>query len=250
MSQKPPTLTIALETHFRPLLGEYRLDEFRDHGPMLIPSFSEDAKHRDKLDKEERDPWEVRAVLLDSREDATDFKAFTRDYGQFGPYSSGDLQFERRQLGPLHLARNKLSGRLQFASSVGIEGPEGAAQALEADFQEWRDLLRAAMKSKIANWPSLAKRFPLRKVSLLTEPFPFRIQWRNAVPVGVADVRTAVQAVITSIQIDMLRGARFRYCARKNCGRVFEVKSRHDRIYCGYPCAHCVAVEKSRARCT
>ena len=239
---------MALECHFQPVFGQYQLDEFTDHGPMLIPCFKQDVRQRDNLLKEERDPWEARRLLLDSREGATDFRAFITKYGLFGPYASGDLQFERRQLGRLHLQRHELSEHLHFVSGGGTEGPERAAQALEADFRQWRELLRAAMKVRINHWHSLERRFPLRKVSLLKEPFPVRVEWRNAIPVGVTVTHNALQAIISSIQIDMLAGARFRYCARKRCGRVFELKSRHDRIYCGYACAHSVAVEKSRAR--
>jgi hypothetical protein len=66
--------------------------------------------------------------------------------------------------------------------------------------------------------------------------------------VGTVTLRSFIDAIVASIQIDKLRGAEFRYCARSDCTEPFQVESRHERIYCSTDCAHYMAVKNSRAR--
>jgi len=49
------------------------------------------------------------------------------------------------------------------------------------------------------------------------------MEWRNATAVAVTVTRAAVQAMVSTIQVDMLAGARFRYCAQKARGRLFRL---------------------------
>jgi hypothetical protein len=57
--------------------------------------------------------------------------------------------------------------------------------------------------------------------------------------------RPAIEATIT---IDRLREVKFRKCKRPDCSNVFEIMSRHKRIYCGQPCAHLESVRKQRRK--
>lgn len=55
--------------------------------------------------------------------------------------------------------------------------------------------------------------------------------------------KLAIEATIT---IDLLRKVRFRKCKRPDCREVFQLESRHKRLYCGQPCAHLESVRKQR----
>jgi hypothetical protein len=55
--------------------------------------------------------------------------------------------------------------------------------------------------------------------------------------------RLAIEATIT---IDLLMKVKFRKCKRPDCSEVFELESRHKRLYCGQPCAHLESVRKQR----
>jgi hypothetical protein len=85
-------------------------------------------------------------------------------------------------------------------------------------------------------------------MDILLQPLPIKLEWREGKPVGTMILRTVIDAVVASIQIDKLLGAEFRYCARPDCKKPFQIESRHQRIYCSTDCAHYMAVKNSRAR--
>ena len=59
--------------------------------------------------------------------------------------------------------------------------------------------------------------------------------------------QTALEAMSWTVDIDLiLRGARFRYCARPDCKKLFELTSRHKRRYCSMYCAHLESVRRGR----
>jgi hypothetical protein len=53
-------------------------------------------------------------------------------------------------------------------------------------------------------------------------------------------------AICMTVTIDLLRRAKFRICARKDCRVPFEVKSKHERKYCSWYCAHLESVRRNR----
>jgi hypothetical protein len=57
---------------------------------------------------------------------------------------------------------------------------------------------------------------------------------------------TFIEAVITTIKIDHLRGAKFQKCARPDCGTVFSVMGQRSRRYCRWYCGHLESVRKQR----
>jgi hypothetical protein len=55
-----------------------------------------------------------------------------------------------------------------------------------------------------------------------------------------------VGALLGSVLIDRVEGARFQICQRPDCRQVYRLKSRHKRKYCSYDCAHLQSVRASR----
>jgi hypothetical protein len=175
----------------------------------------------------EENPWNMREEFYgDGRSEGfADFEGFTYFYGRFG-------------VGPTDLVWPQ----------PGRYDERLLAWHLQEDFEEWQDLLRTAMKLPIERWPSLAKKFPERKVAALRKPLPLMLEWREGTPVGVLRFQTAVDAIMASIQIDKLNGVEFRYCARPDCRKPYKIESRHKRVYCSTDCAHYMAVKASRKR--
>ena len=58
--------------------------------------------------------------------------------------------------------------------------------------------------------------------------------------------QTALEAMSWTVDIDLTQGARFRYCARSDCKKLFELISRHKRRYCSMYCAHLESVRRGR----
>jgi len=58
--------------------------------------------------------------------------------------------------------------------------------------------------------------------------------------------RETFTAILATIHLDHLRGARFHLCARPDCGRPYEVESRHKRRYCTQYCASLESLRRVR----
>jgi hypothetical protein len=132
-----------------------------------------------------------------------------------------------------------------FIDAVGV--PD-AGMLGEKEFGKWQGVIREAMVKPPSEWRSLAARFDPGVAYRLFGELPLRFQWE---PIPVAKVRTGspLQAIIATIQLDVLAGSQFRYCKRNDCtAPPFKLESRHERVYCSSDCAHLVAVRNSRAR--
>jgi hypothetical protein len=130
----------------------------------------------------------------------------------------------------------------RFSETVGILARS------EKEFAEWQGLVSEAMVTPPSDWQSLSSKFGQWKINQLFERPQVSFQWAP-MPIGKIRTGNPLRAIIATIQLDVLSGSQFRYCARKDCkAPVFELESRHERIYCSTDCAHLVAVRNSRAR--
>jgi len=127
-------------------------------------------------------------------------------------------------------------------------GWSGSFYVTQSDFVEWQQLLKEALVRPAKEWKSLAREFAPEKVSRLTGPLRILFDWQGAVPVAKVVLTDSLTAIIATIQVDALRGAKFRVCARHDCKSApFRIEARH-KIYCSSDCAHLVAVRNSRER--
>ena len=60
-------------------------------------------------------------------------------------------------------------------------------------------------------------------------------------------VDSILEAILATAYIDELRGVNYRLCALPDCSEIYEVFSKHARIYCSQACAHKANVRKRRA---
>ena len=61
----------------------------------------------------------------------------------------------------------------------------------------------------------------LRMELLFRDPPTARVAWK--------DIQDSLRA---SVFLDRLDGFRWKRCKRQDCGQVFELKSKHERVYC------------------
>jgi hypothetical protein len=65
-------------------------------------------------------------------------------------------------------------------------------------------------------------------------------------PEGVVTVMDARHMLLTTVYVDVVRGLRFKYCQRSDCGAPFAVESEHERKFCTQYCGHLESIRKKR----
>ena len=212
-------ITIPIELTFQPWRGEYRLMRASSKRKSSTLYFrTQEGFSPFTVPREALDAWQVRDELI-LLEDGQ-FKEFTQKYGRFA------------------------------VGGVDIRSSDADADGIQ-DFDEWRSLVSEALVLPMAQWHQLATRYPEFKVRRLRQmPLKVSIKVReDGVPSGRINAIMILDAVLSSIFIDQLQGARFRWCAREDCpSPPFRLTTGHDRKYCSAECAHLEAVRSYRAR--
>lgn len=115
---------------------------------------------------------------------------------------------------------------------------------------QWQELIRALLGSSPENWAKLKGRFSESQLdqALLVRYPRVEVQWRDGLPTLSLLVRNTLHAMVVATQVDYLRGKRFRFCRKPDCGRHFEITSMHKRWYCCAECARHENIRKFRAR--
>jgi len=133
----------------------------------------------------------------------------------------------------------------RFCEMVGYIG---APQISKNEFADWQRLFRKALILPAREWKTLAGEFAQQKVKRLLDRLPIDFEWEAETPIARINCASAFKTIIATIQVDALRGAQFRVCARHDCKNPpFRVEARH-KIFCSPECAHLVAVRNSRQR--
>lgn len=112
----------------------------------------------------------------------------------------------------------------------GLRGRWGSKVAFEAQLWAEQDYIRESLERGASEW----FKGSTLKFTAHSEYPHYRHEDGNC--------RDAIK---TSITIDFLRGARFKLCARKDCGNRFEA-DRKGKRYCQQYCAHLVSVRRGR----
>ncbi len=140
--------------------------------------------------------------------------------------------------------------------SAGI-APDSGLWELK-DFKGWQQVFREFLKCSPGMWPNYfvkltaaAPGFNVRLIDMevklsVESRLRMQLSWRRRS--AVIWVAEAVSAILATIYIDHLRRLRFRFCARRDCRRPFEIRSRHKRKYCQQYCAHLESLRRMRNR--
>jgi len=113
--------------------------------------------------------------------------------------------------------------------------------------QEWKDLFKLLMVNNPASWPGLKGDFAQQKLSLvLRSQLPrFEVQWGKDMHKIVLKTGSTLTAILASIEVDHLRGVKYAFCQREDCGKPYP--SRSNKKFCDYECAHLHTVRRLRA---
>jgi hypothetical protein len=131
------------------------------------------------------------------------------------------------------------------------------------DFRCWQRMFREFMKRSPDRWDQIVERLAVPGVSRLMKrvlkascTFAIRFrwkgeqhsEWRGAPHLAVIESGDAVTAMLATIYLDHLHGTKFGFCARPDCGKAFEITSRHKRKFCDQYCAHLQSLRRMRTR--
>jgi hypothetical protein len=128
------------------------------------------------------------------------------------------------------------------------------------DFKGWQEVFRELLRRPLATWNqyledlsmgTLRFNVPLIRIALAEinkVRFLLTFDWQRKPQAGIIKVHSATSAIFATILIDHLRGATFRFCARHDCRKPFEIISKHKRKYCTQYCGHLEGLRKMRKR--
>jgi hypothetical protein len=143
---------------------------------------------------------------------------------------------------------------LAFLNQTGIFSQQvGKGRLRWSDFLNWQEVLREFLKlspPKWAKWLGTVA-FESDLISNLVRlhiDFTVQFRWEGDRHFAMVLAQDTLTAILATIYIDHLRRAKFKFCARLDCRRPFELTSKHKRIYCSQYCAHLESVRALRAR--
>jgi hypothetical protein len=143
---------------------------------------------------------------------------------------------------------------LQFFQQCGAFGIEHAVTfgfrggLSFADLVQWQSLLKSCRTHEPDTWSALTKPYELLKYAKAIQIMPdFSIRLTSPLRLQVR-CNFVRDAIIAANYLDKLQDIRSDECARRDCRRVFNRESGHQRKYCSSDCAHLEAVRRSRAK--
>ena len=161
------------------------------------------------------DAWDVRSTFLELR-DEHDFLGFLNQTGCF--FSSGTYEDNQSwRLTDFAVWQRALTGFLR-------RQPEVWEKRLDLVEPNGTEIMRA-----------------VRLHRCFTVQFG---QGRSAPFIA----RNTFSAILATIYLDHLRGARFRLCARPDCRKPYEIESNHERRYCTQYCASLESLRRKRSQ--
>ena len=116
-------------------------------------------------------------------------------------------------------------------------------------FLKWKALVPELMRVAPRCWYDLAETHDPDLVEYATWiDCSFRFEWwRESSAIISVRPDSVLDAILVSVAIDHARGARFKWCAARDCALPFLVE-RKGQKYCSRECCHRSVVRKSRAR--
>jgi hypothetical protein len=176
-----------------------------------------------------RDAWALREELMELKTE----QGFLDFLNKVGRFTMGFI--EQRDAWTLQ----DMTGCQRMLTELARRSPE--------TWSAYADGL--SQKDSIVPW-RIGFAFQLRKSHLVQ----FRWKgssddaWLGARNIALIETTDALSAILATIEVDHLRGAKFGACARPDCPRFFEIESKHKRKYCGQYCAHLESVRRTREK--
>jgi hypothetical protein len=145
----------------------------------------------------------------------------------------------------LSLRRNE-SDLLKFLRWAGRFPPVYLAKDYEVSaFWKWQGIFLEALLQKNIDWKKGFGSFPYLFLEQRLSDIQFLLVGRS--PKAVVRPLCGLYAIGTTIELDLVSGAEFKWCARPDCPKkIFQPASRRQKKYCSYDCAHLQSIRNAR----
>jgi len=112
-------------------------------------------------------------------------------------------------------------------------------------FWKWQDLFREALVRKNVDWKKGFGSFPTLFIEERLSDIQFLLEGKKSK--AIVQAACGLYAIGATVEIDLVSGAEFKWCARPDCPtKIFKPTSRHRTKYCSYDCAHLQSIRNSR----
>ena len=132
-----------------------------------------------------------------------------------------------------------------------LEKRKGSMPISLEEFYQIQSMIALLLKTDPLDWTEKIAGYS-RKLQYLfrVDRLPeFVLNWKAEVPTAGLMTNFTFSAMLTTVQIDKWRQARFRSCAKPGCQVVFEIEGgRFNKIYCDDRCAQHQALRAYRKR--
>ena len=208
--------------------------------PVAVPSFTDNVGETKLV---EVDGWELRNRFLQMKQTAESAISFLQEVGVWAISEDEHVT--------IGLDEGALSGAFGARLVRGWAVPVSLSQLWEVQ-RYYRELLANADEIRRKFGPSPPADAPITDktgfavVTTFENTLPMHIEWRRGHATAVVEAITCHEMLMVTTQMDLLRGARFRYCQRPDCHIPFPVTTEHRKIYCSWYCGHIEAVRRTR----
>jgi hypothetical protein len=262
-------VTLPISVEFEGRSGEWSIQELGDdqqlvfHETGVLTHWDARMVSDELLEDLPIDPRKVRDEFLAIKSDEQAL-AFLQRYGLFAKPEPGIPVEGQSAIQPMPQA-----GIISLADVIEWTGI--LRQLLVTPPEKWGLPTTAdepfELESTGATQPGLEFKFggildalpPLKAHAIATRRwFDVRFRWERRkedtykkfimTHAAVISVHDVLGALLATVYVDNLFGARFGICARKICGNLFELKSKHEKKYCCYKCAHAEVVQRGRLK--
>ena len=201
--------------------GSWRADRSAQGSELITERWLLSPGSRPKAVESRDFPWTLRDRFLRLRRDEAELVEFLNLAGGWG--TSG--------------------GRILVYDGL----PPSQERFPVSEFWEWQDICRLLMTNPLAFWDDTCPRLDQEKQAVLND-FTVRLQMTvaNKRFRAITEVTGTLRLILLSIFIDLLNHAKFRQCARPDCFAIFQIETRHRRIYCSQYCGHLESVRRNR----
>ncbi len=119
-------------------------------------------------------------------------------------------------------------------------------------FRLWQAVLRELLRRHPSRWRAWVEkhlRTERLMINALNDFMKFQVsfRWKGKKHFAVFEAGETLGAMLATIIVDHLRGAKYAFCARADCRKPFEVKTKHGKQYCRTYCAHLAGLRRRRA---
>lgn len=139
-----------------------------------------------------------------------------------------------------------------LATMPGVQIEPLLENSLQIDADDGMHLVSGAVLPTLADAFWILRRDLLRQMTKRAQGFDdwdYTVRLVNLPRPSIVITTTAfADAMVASVRIDELRGARFIKCKRKDCGVVFAAVGPRKRKFCEWGCGHLESVRNARAR--